>query len=517
MLTDLQAVSRQQHLFFSPHLDDAVFSCGGWMAKLQCLQASACLITVFAGMPSETALSPFAQHLHAKWCLVDQEAVTVRRREDQSACHRLGLTAIHWTYLEAVYRQRPDGTPAVCSYQGLKKSPADQPLLSEKILDETIKFLTPLSKSDMVLYFPLGLGGHIDHIILADVGRQIRQLGYKVAFYEDWPYSEAFVIDDERQEGWRCVKTPVDLAPKLAAIMCYSSQVSGVGGDIQTLRKRFQKSSCKKNPSGPYERYWCPERPMGACFPAFKPAEKCWRFHDFKRFLDTMRDFASVKDFLPPGKGYLLDVGSGTGIYKSFVESMGYEWLGFDVRVLSSGQGQSCDFLAQARDIPLRDASVSGVLAWCVLAYLEDPKAAVDDMARVLKPGGSITGMVSFLEPVHGRTYQGLSELGIRRLLQKAGFEDIRLFPGINSFTLLLWTMINRRINKRWAKLAFLINQLWYVPLTFFSFGISWLRWRFAGGTGYGMQRVIEQWPLDFAGHIVFTARKGHGDITEPD
>jgi hypothetical protein len=55
------------------------------------------------------------------------------------------------------------------------------------------------------------------------------------------------------------------------------------------------------------------------------------------------------------------------------------------------------------------------------------------------------------------------------------------------------------------------------VPFAFLSFGVSWLRWRFAGGAGFGMQTITEQWPLDFAGHIVFTARKGPSGIVEQE
>jgi hypothetical protein len=39
------------------------------------------------------------------------------------------------------------------------------------------------------LYFPLGIGRHIDHLIMFEVGQHFLQAGLDVVFYEDFPYT----------------------------------------------------------------------------------------------------------------------------------------------------------------------------------------------------------------------------------------------------------------------------------------------------------------------------------------
>ncbi len=99
-----------QHLFLSPHLDDAVFSCGGQIVLLREQGASVHVVTAFTGdaPEPEAPLSDFAALLHALWDAGDNP-FAVRREEDRCALHLLGVTWTHLLYQDAIYRRPQSG------------------------------------------------------------------------------------------------------------------------------------------------------------------------------------------------------------------------------------------------------------------------------------------------------------------------------------------------------------------------------------------------------------------------
>jgi SAM-dependent methyltransferase len=59
------------------------------------------------------------------------------------------------------------------------------------------------------------------------------------------------------------------------------------------------------------------------------------------------------------------------------------------------------DILADIASLPLADASVDGVICTYVLEHVADARACIDEIARVVKPGGHIYVAVPFLFPTH--------------------------------------------------------------------------------------------------------------------
>src|SRR5437870_13854123 len=89
------------HIFFSPHADDVVLSCGGTIHSLVSQNEWVEVIGVFAGIPEATRYSAYARHLHAKWHL-QKNPIEERWREDTGAMGELGITRFeHWDYVEA--------------------------------------------------------------------------------------------------------------------------------------------------------------------------------------------------------------------------------------------------------------------------------------------------------------------------------------------------------------------------------------------------------------------------------
>jgi glycosyltransferase involved in cell wall biosynthesis/LmbE family N-acetylglucosaminyl deacetylase/SAM-dependent methyltransferase len=493
------------HIFFSPHLDDAVFSCGGAIHSLLEHGRAVRVVTVFAN-ETDGEESAFARHLHRKWKL-DGQASRLRQDEDRKALGELGVQQMeHWEYAEAPYRRGLDGESLYGTYDELCDIAETDVSIVEALTQRV------LSRNDFrqetILYFPLSLGRHADHRILFEVGRSLHEQGLNVRFYEDFPYAERY--DADATEGnWLSRTVSIDLASKVKACAAYTSQLIGLGGSPAALEKRLQTFAARITSQDVMERYWeiAPQAQaiqtggaagIGA---PFKLRKNSSRLAEFKNFLRTFR-WHDLDEILPIGSGNCLDLGCGSGRHKSVIEARGYRCVALD------RSNRNAQIFCDAAALPVRSESQAAVVAWQMLEYVEQPERVVAEVGRVLEPGGILCGSASFLEPVHGRTYYNLSPLILEKLLRANGFSDIDIKPGLNGFVLLPWTWLRRTripLAERFASpMAFLL----LVPSSLLLFGISWLS-RFLGfGNGHFMRWLAQTAPLEFAGHVMFSARK---------
>lgn len=82
---------------------------------------------------------------------------------------------------------------------------------------------------------------------------------------------------------------------------------------------------------------------------------------------------------------------------------------------------------ADAHALPFLDGSFDGVLCTEVLEHLPEPQRAIDEMYRVLAPGGRLLLTTRFLFPIHDapHDYFRFTKYGLRHLLRR--FEDVRI------------------------------------------------------------------------------------------
>lgn len=59
------------------------------------------------------------------------------------------------------------------------------------------------------------------------------------------------------------------------------------------------------------------------------------------------------------------------------------------------------EIVGDAQEMPFADATYNTILCTEVLEHIPDPQKAVDEMYRVLKPGGTLILTTRFLFPVH--------------------------------------------------------------------------------------------------------------------
>jgi LmbE family N-acetylglucosaminyl deacetylase len=247
-------VNAYDHVYLSPHLDDAVLSCGG--RTWQQVQAGehVLAVTICAGAPAPNALlSPFVQELHMRWGHVT-DAVAGRQEEDLAALALLGAEAVHWPYTDCIYRQTPDGRFPYASREALfgEIHPAERDLVAE--LAARLKELS-LSQ-DGTVYAPLGVGHHVDHQIVRQAAEASAQ---PLIYYEEFPYAEdAQAVQAALEEGqWKANSVPLSekaLQAKIAAIACYRSQISTFWASLTEMAAAVRAFAGRTD--GSAERYW---------------------------------------------------------------------------------------------------------------------------------------------------------------------------------------------------------------------------------------------------------------------
>src|ERR1700690_264623 len=167
-------------IYFSPHLDDAVLSAGGWIYDQTQAGHSVEIWTFMCGFPEGTELTDFAKRLHKLWGTTSAEdTIRVRRAEDQRAVALVGAKAVHFDFLDCIYRRGRDGE---FLYRDaiIRPNPAEADLPAQ-IAQTMIAWLKP----DDLVITQLAIGGHVDHIIMRSAAELLRR---SLVWVADIPY-----------------------------------------------------------------------------------------------------------------------------------------------------------------------------------------------------------------------------------------------------------------------------------------------------------------------------------------
>ena len=116
---------------------------------------------------------------------------------------------------------------------------------------------------------------------------------------------------------------------------------------------------------------------------------------------------------MTPGQR-ILDVGAGEGRYKKYMQHLEYvsqDFSGYDGQGDGSGlqtgtwDYNAIDIVSDINEMPVDDASFDIVLCTEVLEHVSDPKLAIKEMIRVLKPGGKLIITAPFCSLTHFAPY----------------------------------------------------------------------------------------------------------------
>lgn len=144
--------------------------------------------------------------------------------------------------------------------------------------------------------------------------------------------------------------------------------------------------------------------------------------------------------------GYrLLDAGAGECQYKKHCGHL--EYVAQDVAVYD-GSGDvgyqnpgwsfsQIDIVCDILDIPEPDASYDAVLCTEVFEHLPDPVRAIDELSRLIKPGGILIATAPFWSMTHQAPYHfatGFNRFFYEHHLARNGFDIVELTPNGNYF-----------------------------------------------------------------------------------
>ena len=211
-------------VYLSPHLDDAVLSCGGLIWEQSQAGHSVFVWTICAGDPPETGISSFAESLHRRW-VTGSLAGTLRRQEDKAALHVVGANHHHFSIPDCIYRISPESNTYLYTSEESLFNPfhPDEWVLIKQICNWLQEFLP----EKFQLVCPYNYGGHVDHQITRAAAEF---LGKPLWYYPDFPYSAKLGLTiNKTYSNLETVQHPISepgLQIWINAVARYKSQIS---------------------------------------------------------------------------------------------------------------------------------------------------------------------------------------------------------------------------------------------------------------------------------------------------
>ncbi len=216
----------------SPHLDDAVFSAGGTLARLAARGWHVVVATVF----TRSVASPDGFALRCqldKGLAADVDYMALRRDEDAAACRLIGAEPRWLDFAEAPHRGYEDATALFGDVR-----PDDD--VGRSIRPALLRLLDALRPR--LLLAPQAIGAHVDHVVAVDALRSLDRAEPCLAWH-DFPYvsrdaapkrpfAHLFAAAAEHA-------VPIDLAGKRRACEAYASQLGFQFGGADGLAARL--------------------------------------------------------------------------------------------------------------------------------------------------------------------------------------------------------------------------------------------------------------------------------------
>ncbi len=257
-IEDLSQIrSQYDHVYLSPHLDDAALSCGGRIVAQRSAGQRVLVVTLCtASPPAKGPFSALARQFHADWGLPPEQVVAARLGEDRLAMERLDADYYWAGRLDAIYRY----PQAYDSRESLFGIPApDDPLFGD-----LRRFFGELRErfAGAAFYAPLGVGSHVDHLVTHAAIRDV--LGGDVQLYEDLYYAvkpgalEQRMAELEGRFSLTTIAIDATLAQKISAIHAYASQLKELFGSPAAMERDITEYARRVRPEGAGygERVW---------------------------------------------------------------------------------------------------------------------------------------------------------------------------------------------------------------------------------------------------------------------
>ncbi|MCP2047928.1 UNVERIFIED_ORG: LmbE family N-acetylglucosaminyl deacetylase [Paenarthrobacter nicotinovorans] len=238
-------------LFLSPHLDDAVLSCGA-LLEAQANEREIIVATLF----TEAQPSPHTRAARSfmRQCTIPDagELFEARQSEDRAVLEAMGVHSIHLGQVDALFRRRrkppmvgssawdrllPELTHRYPTYRfdiamG-RIAKGDHAVI--RSLGAAVATLLAETEAEL-LFCPAGVGKHVDHLITRQLGTSHRD---KLVMYSDFPYDVGAGYDARfmNRLGYEPWSWDHGLSGKQRRIIQYATQVQALFRDGGIPRK----------------------------------------------------------------------------------------------------------------------------------------------------------------------------------------------------------------------------------------------------------------------------------------
>ena len=152
-------------------------------------------------------------------------------------------------------------------------------------------------------------------------------------------------------------------------------------------------------------------------------------------------------------RGALLDVGAGDVPYRSLLAGQVTRYDTLDVE----HRTETLTYVGDIHDMHMvEDGAYDTVLCLSVLEHVREPDRAMGELARVLRPGGTLILTVPHLSRLHEEPhdYYRYTQYGLRALLARSGLEEVRITAAGG-----LLAFLGHQVS------TVLLCSVWHVPL----------------------------------------------------
>lgn len=215
-------------IFFvlSPHLDDAILSAGSLLYSLRG-KANINVINVFTKAHAGPYTFSAKKYLKSTGFINAEELYMSREKEDLRAMSQINAKSTNLGIVDGIFRKKknkifldsivPELGHIYPTYRfHVSKSVSKDDYAPSQLINRLKKIIN----QDALVLVPLGVGNHVDHVIVRKV---CEKLFSNIIYYADFPYSLKF-NKYKLPIGYKSVTLDANIKLKSQMIMQYMSQ-----------------------------------------------------------------------------------------------------------------------------------------------------------------------------------------------------------------------------------------------------------------------------------------------------
>ena len=247
----VQTIGNKKVFFVSPHLDDAVFSAGGFLIRLA-EKTDVTVINVFT--KADKKPYTYSAKKYLSLCGVrDADILFKQRKQEDLFALSKHARIINLEFVDAQWRKREVNhvtqyiskiAPEFIHIYPIYRLNIISGKISKHddyLINDVTKKLLQRIPSNSVVFCPAAFGNHVDHVIVRDICSQIFK---NIYYWADFPYITRTQKNNFIQESdfvkW---SYKIDTIKKYSQMKKYKSQLS----EINMLPKQVQEVFYYKN------------------------------------------------------------------------------------------------------------------------------------------------------------------------------------------------------------------------------------------------------------------------------